>query len=156
MTKSKTKIIVMSMFTAMVLAGCATPDSALMYSGGQTRKAQTVQLGTVESVKPVKVQGTENELVTIGGAILGGLVGSNIGQGKGAIAGTVVGALAGGAGASAAQSAMGSKNSVEVTVKLDSGSMISIVQGADVPLAAGQRVRVMRGNGADRVVPYTP
>lgn len=156
MFKKKVSLILTGICTVLWIAGCAAPDSALVYSGDQTRKAQTVQLGTVISVKPVKVEGKDNELLTIGGAVLGGLAGSNIGQGKGAVAGAVVGALAGGAGTSAAQRALSSKNSTEVTVKLDSGSMVSIVQASDVALAPGQRVRVMRGQGADRVVPYTP
>jgi len=94
-------------------------------------------------------------LLTLGGAALGGLAGSNIGGGKGAIAGGIVGALAGGFGANAAQRTIGSKNALEVTVKLDdSGRMVSIVQDADIPLNVGQRVRLLTGGGNDRVAPF--
>lgn len=147
-------ILVSAISVTMLLGGCASPYSATSYSSSQTRKAQTVELGTVMSVQNVKVEGKQNEFITIGGAVLGGLAGSKIGQGKGAIAGAVVGALAGGAGAEAAQRSLGGKPMIEVTVKLDGGSILSIVQSADVPLSSGQRVRVMRGGGTDRVVPY--
>ncbi|WP_230368867.1 outer membrane lipoprotein [Paludibacterium denitrificans] len=82
------------------------------------------------------------------------LAGSNVGGGHGSIAG-VIGAIAGGLGTQAAQRSLGTKNAIEVTVKLDdSKRLISIVQEADVPLVAGQRVRVLTGGGNDRVVPF--
>lgn len=150
-----TRLALLGSLSLGLLAGCATSDSAAVYSQGQMRRAQTVELGTVVSVNNVKMEGKNNELLTLGGAALGGLAGSNIGGGKGAIAGGIVGALAGGFGTQAAQRSMGTKNALEVTVKLDgSGRMISIVQDADIPLAAGQRVRVLTGSGDDRVVPF--
>ncbi|RMD02015.1 hypothetical protein EAY64_01005 [Aquitalea palustris] len=155
MFNKMTRLVMLGSLSLGLLSGCATSDSAAVYSKGQMRQAQTVQLGSVVSVNNVKMEGQNNELLTLGGAALGGLAGSNIGGGKGAIAGGIVGALAGGFGANAAQRSMGGKNALEVTVKLDgSGRMISIVQDADIPLTAGQRVRVLTGGGNDRVVPY--
>jgi outer membrane lipoprotein SlyB len=40
-----------------------------------------------------------------------------------------------------------------VTVRLDNGETRVIAQAADVPLAVGQRVRLISGNGPTRVVP---
>ncbi|MBV8679603.1 MAG: glycine zipper 2TM domain-containing protein [Aquitalea sp.] len=155
MFNKMTRLVLLGSVSLGLLAGCATSDSATVYSQGQMRHAQTVQLGTVISVNNVKMEGQNNELLTLGGAALGGLAGSNIGGGKGAIAGGIVGALAGGFGANAAQRTIGSKNALEVTVKLDdSGRMVSIVQDADIPLNVGQRVRLLTGGGNDRVVPF--
>ncbi|MBX9345691.1 glycine zipper 2TM domain-containing protein [Chromobacterium piscinae] len=153
MISSISRITLVSLLSVGVLAGCSTSDSAAVYSKGQMRQAQTVQLGTVLSVQNVKMEGQNNELLTLGGAALGGLAGSNIGGGKGQIAGGIVGALAGGFGTQAAQRAM-TKNALEITVKLDSGRTISIVQEADIPFVANQRVKVLSGGGNDRVVPY--
>ncbi|WP_028534882.1 glycine zipper 2TM domain-containing protein [Paludibacterium yongneupense] len=136
------------------LSGCAATDSATGYSRGQMQQAQSVQLGTILSIQNVKTTGDSNDLLTLGGAAVGGIAGSNIGQGKGAAVGAILGALAGGVGANAAQHGLGSKMALEITVKLDSGRMISIVQDPDVPLAVNQRVRVLSGRGADRVVPF--
>ena len=155
MNRSLTRIVLASVLSAGVLTGCATSDSAAVYSKGQMRQIQNVTLGTVVSVQNVKMEGQNNELLTLGGAALGGLAGSNVGGGHGSIAGGVIGAIAGGLGTQAAQRSLGTKNAIEVTVKLDdSKRLISIVQEADVPLVAGQRVRVLTGGGNDRVEPF--
>lgn len=154
MTRKILVITLSSLIGAGMLSGCAS-DSAMVYSQNQMRQAQTVQVGTVVSVHNVKMQGSDNGLLTLGGAALGGLAGSHLGRGsKANAAGAIVGALAGGYATDAAQKNMGTKNAVEVTVKLDSGRMISIVQDPDVQLVAGQRVRVLSGGGTDRVVPF--
>lgn len=154
MTRKFMVLTLSSLIAAGMLTGCAS-DSAMVYSQSQMRQAQTVQIGTVVSVHNVKMEGSNNELLTLGGAALGGLAGSNLGRGsKANAAGAIVGALAGGYATNAAQKGMGTKNAVEITVKLDSGRMISIVQEPDVQLVAGQRVRVLSGGGTDRVVPF--
>ena len=151
------KTIVLPLVTLLslgMLGGCAS-DSAMVYNQGQVQQAQTVQLGIVTSVQHVTMKGDNNSLLTLGGAALGGIAGSQLGQGNRAnAAGAIAGALLGGFGADAAQSSLSKKNGLEITVKLDSGRMISIVQAADVPMVTGQRVRVLSGGGADRVVPY--
>lgn len=137
------------------LAGCADipQDSAETYSREQLQQAQTVQLGKVVSVRTVRVKGDSNELYTVGGAALGGLAGSNIGQGNGSVAGAIVGALAAGAVTDFAQQKLNYKTASEITVELNSGKVISIVQDTDIPFAPGQRVRVLSGGGRDRVAP---
>ena len=151
----KIMVLAMSAFVgASLLSGCAS-DSAMVYSQDQMRQAQTVQLGTIVSVHNVKMQGSNNGLLTLGGAALGGLAGSNLGRGdKANAAGAIAGALVGGFASNAAQKSVGTKDALEITVKLDTGRMISIVQDADVQLVAGQRVRVLSGGGTDRVAPF--
>ncbi|MGE8357233.1 MAG: hypothetical protein ACN6N0_12665 [Microvirgula sp.] len=112
---------------ALTLAGCAS-NSASLYTTSQAQRVQTV-------------------------AALGGLAGSNVGKGTGAAAGAIVGALLGGAATNAAQKNMGGQAAYEITVQLDTGRTISIVQQADTPISSGMRVRVLSGGGADRVVP---
>jgi len=138
---------------AMLVTGCATSDSTMVYSQGQMRQMQQVHFGTVLSVTHVKMEGTNNELYTLGGAALGGMAGNQIGQGRGSTAGAIVGALAGGAAALAAQRQLSSKNALQITIRLDDGRAISVVQEADVPFVAGQRVQVLTGGGTDRVMP---
>ena len=76
---------------AVTLTGCATysPD---VYQAGQVQQVQSVELGTVEAVRSVQIQGKSNELYTLGGTVLGGLAGSTIGRGTGSVAGAVAGA----------------------------------------------------------------
>lgn len=144
----------------MLVTGCATSsDSTMVYKQGQMRQAQLVRFGTVVSVIPVRMEGSNNELMTLGGAALGGMAGNQIGQGRGSTAGAIVGALAGGAAAMAAQRQLGGKNALQITIRLDEGygahqsNVISIVQEADVPFVPGQRVQVLSGGGTDRVMP---
>ncbi|AVY95567.1 MULTISPECIES: glycine zipper 2TM domain-containing protein [Microvirgula] len=137
---------------ALTLAGCAS-NSASLYTTSQAQRVQTVELGTVVSVQNARIQGDNNPLYTLGGAALGGLAGSNVGKGTGAAAGAIVGALLGGAATNAAQKNMGGQAAYEITVQLDTGRTISIVQQADTPISSGMRVRVLSGGGADRVVP---
>lgn len=138
--------------TGLALAGCAS-NSATVYTTGQAQRVQTVELGTVVSVQNARIQGDNNPLYTLGGAALGGLAGSNIGKGSGSAAGAIVGALLGGAASNAAQKNLGGQAAYEITVQLDNGRTISIVQQADTPITGGMRVRVLSGGGADRVVP---
>ncbi|MFW2402525.1 hypothetical protein ACN4GL_31045, partial [Burkholderia pseudomallei] len=72
-----------AMLTATVtLAGCFTPPgSADVYSVGQAQREQTVRMGTVESVRAVRIQGDGggSALGTLGGGALGAVAGSAIG-----------------------------------------------------------------------------
>ena len=147
------KIALMALLSLGLATGCATSsDSTRVYSKDQMRQAGIVEFGTIVSVKQVRMEGNQNELITMGGTALGGLAGSNIGKGTGAIAGAIVGAIAGGMATQAAQQSLNTKPALELTVKLDSnGKMLSIVQEADVPFNNGERVRVITSGGTTRV-----
>jgi len=137
---------------ASLLTGCASSRSGEVYSRGQARRAQTVQLGTVEFVKPVQIEGAKSGIGTAAGGIAGGVAGSTIGGGRGstlaALGGAIVGAVAGTAG----EEALTRRDGLEITVRLDSGQVLAVVQEADVLFAAGDRVRVLTGtDGTTRV-----
>ena len=137
---------------AVTLTGCATysPD---VYQAGQVQQVQSVELGTVEAVRSVQIQGKSNELYTLGGTVLGGLAGSTIGRGTGSVAGAVAGAMLGGTAAHALHSSGGTQPGLSITVRLDSGRLVNIVQNANVNIQPGQRVQVLSGAGAARVEP---
>lgn len=146
--------LVVAVAATLLVAGCATPsNSTMVYSQGQMRQMQQVYFGTVLAVAPVRMEGSNNELYTLGGAALGGMAGSKIGKGSGSVAGAIVGALAGGTAAMAAQRHVGGTNALQLTIRLDNGKTVSIVQEADVPFVTGQRVQILSGAGTDRVMP---
>jgi outer membrane lipoprotein SlyB len=137
---------------AALLTGCASSRSGEVYSRDQARRTQTVQLGTVEFVKEVQIEGTKSGLGTVGGGIAGGVAGSTIGGGRGstlsALGGAAVGAIAG----TLAEEKLTKKKGLEITVKLDNGAVIAVVQEADVLFAPGDRVRVLTGtDGTTRI-----
>lgn len=135
----------------IALAGCASGTGGKDYSRAQTRSVQEVQMGVVESVREVNIEGTKTPIGAGAGAVVGGVAGSTVGSGKGRVVGTAVGAVLGGLGGAAAEEAITRQKGVEITVKLDSGRLVAITQAADETFQVGDRVRVLSGSGATRV-----
>ena len=133
------------------LAGCASGTGGKDYSRAQTRTVQEVQMGIVESVREVNIEGTKTPIGAGAGAVVGGVAGSTVGSGKGSVVGAAVGAVLGGLGGAAAEEAVTRNKGVEITVKLDSGRLIAITQTADETFQVGDRVRVLSGSGTTRV-----
>lgn len=134
-----------------LLGGCASSMSGGAYSRPQARQAQEVRMGVVESVRPVKIEGTKSPVGAGAGAIVGGVAGSNIGSGKGSTVGAVLGAVAGGLAGAAIEEGVTHKEGLEITVRLDNGRMIAVTQEADEQFRAGERVRILSGGGVTRV-----
>lgn len=134
-----------------ILAACATSNSGGVYSRDEARKVQTIKTGVVESVRPVKLEGTKSPVGTIAGGAIGGIAGSAVGSGKGSAIAAVIGAVAGGLAGSAAEEMATRKDALEITVKVDGGSLIAIVQEADEQFKAGDRVRIVESGGISRV-----
>lgn len=137
---------------AALIAGCASSNSGDVYSRGETRRVQTVKMGVVEGIRLVKIEGTKSPVGTGAGAVVGGVAGSSVGHGKGSMIGAVIGAVAGGLAGSALEEGVTRKDGVEITVKLDTGTMLAIVQeDSGEKFAPGERVRVLESGGETRV-----
>jgi outer membrane lipoprotein SlyB len=148
----KAKHFITFLAVAALLAGCASSNSSEVYSRDQVRRTQTVRLGTVEFVKNVQIEGTKSAVGTVGGGVAGGVIGSTMGAGKGAVLATLGGAALGAVGGAVAEEKLTKKAGLEITVKLDGGSSIAVVQEADIPFVVGERVRVLTDpNGTARV-----
>ena len=144
--------LALAALAAALLAGCASSKSGNAYTRDQARHEMTVRMGVVESVREVTMEGTKSGVGTASGAVIGGVAGSNVGRGKGAVVGTVLGAVVGGLAGSAVEEGVTKKQAMEITVKLDSGQMIAIVQEGDpAEFRAGDQVRVLSGRGETRV-----
>jgi outer membrane lipoprotein SlyB len=135
-----------------LLTGCASSNSGDVYSRNQARTIQTVQMGTVQAVRSVQIEGTKSGVGAVGGGVAGGVVGSTIGGGKGSVLAAVGGAALGALGGAVAEEKLTRKDGLEITVKLDSGPTIAVVQEADIMYSVGERVRVLTGGGTTRVV----
>lgn len=138
-----------------ILAGCANDSaSGSVYSYGQAQREQIVRTGTVEAVRPVTIQKdqTSGAGVFAGGA-LGGVAANSIGGGRGNVLATIGGGLLGAMAGNAAENQLGKTRGLEITVRLDNGETRVVAQADDVPISAGQRVRMISGNGPTRVVP---
>ncbi|MEW6728949.1 MAG: glycine zipper 2TM domain-containing protein [Pseudomonadota bacterium] len=145
----------MAVVAVAALSGCASSLSGGAYSRDQARVAQEVEYGRVEAVRVVAIEGTKSNIGTGAGAIAGGVAGSGIGSGSttrtvGALAGAIIGGMAG----AAAEEGITRQDGLEITVRLDSGRTIAVVQAADVQFRPGDRVRVLYGRDGTTRVTY--
>lgn len=138
---------------AMALGGCTSSLTGDSYSRDEARAVQTVRLGTIESLRPVKIEGTKTPIGAGAGAIVGGVGGSALGGGRGSIVMAVVGAVAGGLLGSATEEGLTRTQGVEITVREDDGTMRAYVQQVQENeiFRVGERVRIMTVNGTSRV-----
>ena len=141
------------MISALALSGCVSNLSGTTYSRSDARQVQQVQYGVVQSSVPVVIEGTEGVVGGATGAVVGGIVASNIGGGRGKSIATVLGAVAGGIAGKQVEENLTRTQGQEITVRLDNGNIISIVQEVNggQMFAAGDRVRVLNGGGNARV-----
>jgi outer membrane lipoprotein SlyB len=138
-------------FISVFLAACASSNSGSVYKRDDARKVQTVKTGVVESVRAVKLEGTKSPVGTVAGGAVGGIAGSAIGHGRGSAIAAVIGAVAGGIAGSAVEEGVTRKDGLEITVKLDGGAMIAIVQEADEEFHPGDKVRIVENADTSRV-----
>ena len=148
---NRTFAIALIAASTLLLAGCPAGLGGSDYSRSQARTVQEVQMGLVESVREVNIEGTKSPVGAGAGAVVGGVAGSTVGGGRGSVIAATVGAVLGGLGGAAAEEAVTRQRGVEITVKLDSGRMIAITQAADEEFRIGDRVRVLSGGGTTRV-----
>ena len=148
---SYSRICVAAAVIATVLTGCASGLGGGTYSREQARREQTVRMGYVESVREVKLEGTRSGVGPAAGAVVGGIAGSTVGGGRGSAVAAVLGAVAGGVAGQAAEQGVTGKRGVEVTVKLDNGQMVAIMQEADETFRPGDRVRILSDGATSRV-----
>lgn len=138
----------------ILLSSCAQESmTGDTFSRGEARQAQSVNPGRITSIRNVTIQGDTTAGTVIGG-LAGGALGSNIGSGRTSnTAGAIGGALVGGAVGSHAQQRMGTRNGIEITVRLDAGGSVSVVQevSANERFNVGDRVRVMSNGSRTRV-----
>jgi len=139
---------------ALALAGCAGSMSGNTYSRDRAQKVQTVEYGQVVEVRQIQIEGTKSGVGALAGGALGGALGSGIGRGAGTTIAVVGGAIAGAAAGAATEEAATKQPGLEITVRMDSGQTLSLVQGMDPPVQAGDRVKLMRNpDGSARVIP---
>lgn len=140
------------LLTAISLAGCASGLGSSDYERAEARRVMSVRMGIIESVRAVKLEGTKSPVGTLGGAAVGGIAGSTVGGGKGSAVAAVVGAVVGGLAGAAAEEGLTRKAGVEVTLKMDNGEMLAIVQeDGGENFKPGERVRVLQDGRTTRV-----
>lgn len=157
-TKDTNAIWATPIALAIVLAGCATPDQP--YYGSSPAPSQSYpgthgypptqgypqtqgQLGVVDRIEVVNRGSGNNMAGTIIGGIIGGIIGTQIGSGTGRTAATIAGAAGGALAGNAIEGRRrATHETFRVSVRLDNGSMQTVMQDNITDLHTGDRVRV--------------
>ena len=137
------------------LTGCVSGLQGSTYSRSEARQVQEVEFGTVLSTNPVGIEGKQSGAGQLPGAIIGGGAGSSVGEGKGQQIFTILGAVGGAVVGSMIEEQATRTQGLELTIKMDSGKTLSIVQEVDNVnvFREGQRVRVLTQGALARVSP---
>lgn len=156
--KKYVKLSMLLAFSVIALGGCTSPNPyGDAYGSADTRKVQQVYYGTVEKVEPVTIDAStqSNAIGTIAGAAIGGILGSKVGGGSGSDIAAIGGGLLGGYAGSKTAEATAKRNGVNLTIRMEDGKVISIVQEANPEMIfqPGQQVQINMYGSDARVVP---
>ncbi|PSV99444.1 glycine zipper 2TM domain-containing protein [Photobacterium lipolyticum] len=147
----------MLLLSIFVFAGCSSNPYGDSYGVKDTRQIQRVRYGTIMKAEPVTIEGEGGgKLVgAVAGAAVGGILGSKIGGGSGSDIAAIGGGVLGGVAGSKAADAATRRNGVNLTIKMDNGEVIAIVQEANPNMIfqIGQKVQVNIDGNQARVVP---
>ncbi|AJE99400.1 glycine zipper 2TM domain-containing protein [Pandoraea apista] len=126
------------------------PSYAQTSAAPSQQKAATCSTcGTVQSVEPIRTQGSASGLGAVGGAVAGGLLGNQFGAGNGRTAMTVVGALGGGLAGNEVEKRVRSETVYRVYVRMDTGKTRYWTYQSAPGVQPGDRVR-LENNGLVR------
>ena len=143
---------------ALALAGCASGLGANTYDRAEVGVVNRVDEGTVVDARPITIEGSRQGkgVGTVAGAVIGGMVGHQFGGGRDERA---IGAAVGAVGGAVAGNAIGNKaterQGMAYTIRLRSGELITVTQGADVFIPNGAPVLIARGGDRARVIPQS-
>lgn len=175
----KKTINLLSIITILaLLSACARDLSSSTYSSSSTLSL-TLE-GVVLDTRQVTIKDSEkmsdNSAGMLAGGVLGGVAGSGIGQGTGNDLAIVGGAIGGAIAGAALEGALSKQKGIEYIIKVDTSKLkstyyegnaqmrsaisaattsgvITVVQAADNPIAAGQKVYVIFSDNRTRVIP---
>jgi len=101
--------------------------------------------GTIESVRPVVVEGQGTGLGAVAGGVLGGVLGHQVGHGRGNDAATVLGAVGGAFAGHQIEKSQRKSTHYEITVRMTDGSYRTVTTKEQPAWQPGDRVRVENG-----------
>jgi outer membrane lipoprotein SlyB len=147
------KIFALLLLSLMMIQGCASSLKGDVYSRNEAQKTMNFRWGTIESTKPVVIQGDRSEKGLLAGGLIGGLAGSGVTNSSTQGLVTVVGAVAGAVAGQMAEEKMTRAQGLEITLKMDDGQEIVIVQEVEKvdEFASGDHVKVISDDGKMRV-----
>lgn len=153
---SRIQTITLVLLATLSVGGCTLPSRGDVYSRQETRQAWDVRYGEVTDVDPVTIEGQRTAMGKVGGGYVGYEAGRAIGgHGTSGDIGGAVGAVAGAVAGEAVEERVTRQDGLQITVKLDDGRVIAVVQAADQPFEVGERVKVFSRRGGEARVAKT-
>jgi len=146
--------IALACIVGVGLVGCMAQTTDPMVPRAHVGVAAELTQGRVISSVPVTIEGDDSGIGTMGGAGMGGASGVVAAGGGGteAIIASAVGAVAGAVVGRTVEERVTRKAGQRVTIRLDDGKIIEVVQAADEGVfLEGDRVNVAIGAGVTRV-----
>ena len=143
------KLILAALLASLGACATSSPDVVQRH---EAQRLSQVQDGTVLSIRPVTVDGSQSGLGGTAGGVVGAVAGSSIGGHRDSIVGGVLGAVVGGVIGNAAERAGTRENAVEILIQLRNGERRAIVQaqGSEI-LNPGDPVVLVTTGGKTRV-----
>lgn len=139
----RTSIIALTLIAlaASALTGCANRSmSGQSFPRSGAQAVWNVEYGEVVDVRNVEVEGEFSLLGILVGSAIGHAAGTEISDSRNAgTVGSVAGAVAG----AAVEQAVTGMDGLQITVELDSGRTVAIVQDDEDLFQSGERVRVL-------------
>lgn len=142
--------ICLLIISSFMLTGCAS-QGGRTYSSGEVRSIQTVEFGVVSDIRVVEIEEDPSLLGPVIGGVAGGVIGSLFGRGSGRTLATLGGAAAGALAGAGVESQARRFSADEITVNLDSGKSVVVVQSQDDVFNVGDRVRIVYSGSNARV-----
>ena len=125
--------------SAVFLAACSSgPKNSSTFSRGNAGQVQSVQMGTIQALRPVTITNDSRGRAIAVGATAGAVVAGPVGAAAGGVAGRAISG--------------GDIPAVEFTIRLDNGQNIAVVQPGSVDdYRVGDRIRVTNDGTTTRV-----
>ncbi len=160
------KRLALSLAIIASLAACSTTSPDVVQRGDAQRMS-TVQDGTVLTVRPVTVDGSQSGIGGVTGGVVGAVAGASVGGHRESVAVGVLGAVAGAVIGNAIERNATREEAIEVLVQLKNGDRRAIVQAkgsevlnpgdAVIIVTTGNKVRVTRAPyGGAQAAPQAP
>lgn len=154
---TRTSTVAAALFALVFAAACAPLPPApgtVAYAPAQAMRPQTVEFGVVEAMRDATIGGVRTGAGGATGALVGSVAGSFVGGSWEAnVVGSIVGAILGGLIGGAMEESATQRPGVEVSVRLDNGGLVVVVQDTAIApeLRSGDRVRVISDGMLARV-----
>ena len=141
-----------ALLLTLLLAACADGGGG-GYKTEPLPAPEPERSGVVEEVRAVPLGSSRIGSVagTVVGGTAGGAAGGRVGSGRGSQAASVAGAVAGSIAGNMVAQNVGNPDGLEITVRLDNGRQLLVVQPGGEQFKPGERVRVLSGQQGARV-----